>query len=32
MMSTGLLETCKGKGKGLSHNRPSRWPEGVRVG
>ena len=22
----------KGKGKGLSHNRPSRWPKGVRVG
>ena len=21
-----------GKGKGLSHNRPSRWPKGVRVG
>ena len=21
----------KVKGKGLSHNRPSRWPKGVRV-
>ena len=33
-----LLRECalciigKGKGKGLSHNRPSRWPKGVRVG
>jgi len=22
----------KSKDKGLSHNRPSRWPKGVRVG
>ena len=26
------LLNIKGKGKGLSHNRPSRWPKGVRVG
>jgi len=26
------MKTYKGKGKGLSHNRPSRWPKGVRVG
>ena len=22
----------KGKGQGLSHNKPSKWPKGVRVG
>ena len=26
------LVDCMIKGKGLSHNRPSRWPKGVRVG
>jgi len=27
-----LLITVTKKGKVLSHNRPSRWPKGVRVG
>jgi len=27
-----LYRDVKVKGKGLSHNRPSRWPKGVRVG
>jgi len=28
----GVDERIILKGKGLSHNRPSRWPKGVRVG
>ena len=27
-----IMMIGKGTGKGLSNNRPSRWPKGVRVG